>query len=51
MNGRPISVWSQVHVLDLARVYVTLLHWLEGSDSDEIYKNPYFFCENGHELA
>jgi nucleoside-diphosphate-sugar epimerase len=49
--GRGLSVWSQVHVADLARAYVLLLHWLESSDSDEIYENPYFFCENGQELS
>lgn len=49
--GKGLSVWSQVHVLDLARAYVTLLHWLEGEDSTDIYSNPYFFCENGHELS
>jgi hypothetical protein len=30
---------------------MTLLHWLEGTDSNDIFKNPYFFCENGHNLA
>jgi nucleoside-diphosphate-sugar epimerase len=45
------SVWSQVHVKDLARAYVLLLHWLEDNSSSNIYENPYFFCENGHELS
>jgi nucleoside-diphosphate-sugar epimerase len=49
--GKGLSVWSQVHIKDLARAYVLLLHWLEGSDSGEIYENPYFFCENGAELS
>jgi nucleoside-diphosphate-sugar epimerase len=49
--GRGLSVWSQVHVTDLTRAYVILLHWLENKNSDEIYDNPYFFCENGHELS
>jgi nucleoside-diphosphate-sugar epimerase len=49
--GQGKSVWSQVHVKDLARAYIILLHWLEGNDSSEIYQNPYFFCENGHELS
>jgi nucleoside-diphosphate-sugar epimerase len=49
--GKGLSVWSQVHVKDLAKAYVILLHWLEGKDSESIYSNPYFFCENGHELS
>jgi len=49
--GKGLSVWSQVHVKDLARAYVLLLHWLEGNDSSDIYENPYFFCENGDELS
>jgi hypothetical protein len=47
--GKGLSVWSQVHVADLARGYIVLLHWLEGNDSSDIYNNPYFFCENGLE--
>ncbi|KAL6244731.1 hypothetical protein RBB50_008259 [Rhinocladiella similis] len=47
--GAGASVWSTVHVLDLARAYVTLLHWLEKTDANEVLKNPYFFCENGEE--
>ncbi|KAF2120996.1 hypothetical protein BDV96DRAFT_566098 [Lophiotrema nucula] len=49
--GKGLAIWSQVHVMDLARAYCILLHWLEGNKSNEIYKNPYFFCENGHELS
>lgn len=49
--GKGRSIWSQVHVADLARAYVVLLHWLEGDNCDDIYSNPYFFCENGHELS
>ncbi|KAF1361482.1 NAD dependent epimerase/dehydratase family protein [Lizonia empirigonia] len=49
--GKGLSVWSQVHIKDLARAYVLLLHWLEGTDSTDIYENPYLFCENGHELS
>jgi nucleoside-diphosphate-sugar epimerase len=46
--GRGVSVWSQIHVADLARGYLTLLHHLERASHLE---NPYFFCENGTELA
>jgi nucleoside-diphosphate-sugar epimerase len=39
--GEGKGVWSQIHVLDLARAYVVLLH----------RSNPYFFCENGEEFS
>ncbi|KAL2811558.1 hypothetical protein BDW59DRAFT_55232 [Aspergillus cavernicola] len=51
MIGKGLSVWNQVHVKDLARGYLTLLHWLERTSSSEVVKNPYFFCENGQELS
>ncbi|RYP45603.1 hypothetical protein DL768_008082 [Monosporascus sp. mg162] len=40
------GVWSNIHVLDLARGYITLLHHLESLsfDSPEL-DNPYYFCE------
>jgi len=41
--GAGKSVWSNIHVRDLARGFVTVLHHLESNSSDE---NPYFFCEN-----
>ncbi|PLB48232.1 NAD(P)-binding protein [Aspergillus steynii IBT 23096] len=49
--GKGLSVWSQVHVKDLARGYMTLLHWMENAPVVELIENPYFFCENGHELS
>ena len=49
--GKGTSVWSEIHVFDLARAYVTLLHWLENTDGSKVLENPYFFCENGHEFA
>jgi len=49
--GKGLSVWSEIHVFDLARAYVTLLHWLEDTDAAKVLENPYFFCENGHEFA
>lgn len=49
--GKGKSVWSEIHVLDLARGYVSLLHWLEATDAGKVLENPYFFCENGHEFA
>lgn len=49
--GAGEAVWNQVHVFDLARAYIILLHWLEQADPAEVLKNPYFFCENGQEFA
>ncbi|KAJ2548067.1 hypothetical protein EV175_004972, partial [Coemansia sp. RSA 1933] len=52
--GEGRSVWSQIHVKDLARGYIALLHSLENSNvasADDALPNPYWFCENGHELS
>ncbi|KAI1404246.1 NAD(P)-binding protein [Hypoxylon fuscum] len=45
--GAGLAVESNIHVLDLARAYVVLLHHLEStpSDSPDILENPYFFTE------
>ena len=48
-DGR--SAESQVHVLDLARAYVFVLKYCEKATAQELKKNPYFFCENGHESS
>lgn len=50
--GKGLSTWSQVHIADLARGYLTILHWLEQPTStDSITENPYFFIENGEQLS
>lgn len=49
--GKGLAVESQIHVLDLARAYVVLLHWMEKADAQELLDNPYFFCENGVEKS
>ncbi|CDM33216.1 hypothetical protein DTO013E5_5612 [Penicillium roqueforti] len=49
--GKGLAVWSQIHVRDLARGYMILLHWIESAPIAEIALNPYFFCENGQELS
>lgn len=49
--GKGLSVWSQIHVKDLARGYMTILHWLEQTPADQVVQNPYVFCENGNELS
>ncbi|KAI9371716.1 NAD(P)-binding protein [Aspergillus egyptiacus] len=51
MIGEGRAVWSQIHVRDLARGYLTVLHWLERTPAEEVMRNPYFFCENGQELS
>lgn len=48
--GKGLSVWNQIHVADLARGYITLLHWMEQTGTDDVNTNPYWFCENGEEL-
>ncbi|KAJ5926106.1 Phosphatidylethanolamine-binding protein PEBP [Penicillium verrucosum] len=49
--GKGLAVWSQIHVKDLARGYMVLLHWMERVPATEIALNPYFFCENDQELS
>jgi len=49
--GKGLSVESQIHVVDLARAYVTLLHHMESSPPQTFLDNPYFFCENGHDTS
>ncbi|KAK7747628.1 hypothetical protein SLS62_009039 [Diatrype stigma] len=44
--GTGDAVWSVVHVLDLARAYVVLLHHLEAEPYGSAdLDNPYYFCE------
>ena len=45
------AVWSTVHVADLARAYVMILHWAEQAPDNVALENPYFFCENGEEIS
>lgn len=49
--GKGLAIESQIHVLDLARAYVVLLHWMEAAEPQELLDNPYFFCENGVEKS
>ncbi|KAI4750463.1 NAD(P)-binding protein [Aureobasidium sp. EXF-3400] len=49
--GKGESVWGQVHVGDLARAYMTILHYMESTAGEEVFKNPYFFVENGEEYS
>lgn len=43
--GKGLSVESNIHVVDLARAYLVLLHYMEQASSAEFVENPYFFCE------
>lgn len=43
--GRGLSVESNIHVVDLARGYVVLLHHLERTPGPATTGNPYYFCE------
>ncbi len=49
--GKGLSVESQIHVLDLARAYIVLLHWMEKASPKEVNANPYVFCENSREFS
>lgn len=49
--GKGLSTWNQIHVKDLARGYMRILHWLEATAAEEANANPYWFCENGQELS
>ncbi|KAI1655468.1 NAD(P)-binding protein [Daldinia decipiens] len=45
--GAGLPVESNIHVNDLARGYITLLHHLESTPANtpDILENPYYFCE------
>lgn len=49
--GKGLSVESQIHVLDLARAYIVLLHYMEVTSPKTQLGNPYWFCENGKEFS
>lgn len=42
-KGEPVE--SNVHVMDLARAYIVLLHHMEKSSPASLLENPYYFCE------
>lgn len=49
--GKGLAVESQIHLNDLTRAYIVLLHHMETSPPSEFLNNPYFFCENGHDTS
>ena len=42
-TGAPVE--SNIHVVDLARAYVILLHHMEDTSATSLLDNPYYFCE------
>jgi nucleoside-diphosphate-sugar epimerase len=48
--GKGQSLRCNIHVQDLVRAYMVILHWMEASSGEEVLENPYFFCENGEEM-
>jgi nucleoside-diphosphate-sugar epimerase len=45
------AVWGYVHVADLARGYMAILHYMESTSGEKVLENPYFFVENGEEYS
>ena len=45
--GEGKSVMSRIHVADLARAYLVLLHAMEAREPHWVLENPYFFAEDG----
>jgi nucleoside-diphosphate-sugar epimerase len=45
------AVWGHIHVADLARGYMTILHYMESTSAAKVLENPYFFAENGEEIS
>lgn len=43
--GKGLGVESNIHVLDLARAYITVLDYMTQSSPADLLENPYFFCE------
>jgi nucleoside-diphosphate-sugar epimerase len=44
--GKGLGVESNIHVFDLARAYMVLLHHLELTAPAETLENPYYFCKS-----
>jgi len=51
--GEGRNVWGGTHVADVARVYPTLLSWMETDTtaSSALLENPYFFTDDGREFS
>ncbi|KAK3722996.1 hypothetical protein LTR37_002142 [Vermiconidia calcicola] len=49
--GKGLSIRCAIHVQDLVRGYMIILHWMEKADADEVLENPYFFTDSGVEMT
>lgn len=50
--GKGVSLRCNIHVQDLVRGYMLILHWLEETSAAEVLKDsPYFFTDSGEEMA
>ncbi|EXJ93415.1 hypothetical protein A1O1_01807 [Capronia coronata CBS 617.96] len=45
------AVWGYIHVADLARGYLAIVHYMESAPAEEVLADPYFFIENGEEYS
>lgn len=43
--GAGATAESNIHVMDMARAYVVLLHHMEEAPATSLLENPYYFCE------
>lgn len=43
--GKGLSIRCAVHVQDLVRGYMLILHWMESADAAAVLENPYFFTD------
>ena len=49
--GEGLSIRCNIHVQDLVRAYMVILHWMETADASSVLENPYFFCDSGTEMT
>ncbi len=49
--GKGVSIRCNIHVQDLVRGYMLILHWMEESSGAEVLENPYFFTDSGEEMT
>lgn len=49
--GAGLSIRCNIHVQDLVRGYMLILHWLETADGSTALSNPYFFTDSGDEMT
>lgn len=47
--GKGLSIRCNIHVQDLVRGYMLILHWLEAAEAKKVLENSYFFTDSGEE--